>query len=66
MSLSVTDKPKMQIREQDLFIYYLQKNFWAQGIPYDRVVWTMLEQGVEITETENYERRLEYANSERN
>lgn len=66
MSLSVTDRPKMQIREQDLFTYYLQKNFWAQGISYDRFVFTILEQEIEIIDSENYERRLEYANAERN
>lgn len=64
MSLSVTDKPIMQIREQDLFKYYLQKNFWAQGISYDRFVFTMLEQGIEIIDSEEFERRLEYANSD--
>lgn len=59
MSIKLEDsKPKIQIKESDVFTYYLQRNFWAQGFSYEQILFALTENGdVEIIETEEFERR---------
>lgn len=39
----------MKISKDDLFTYYLQKNFWPKGIGFDEFLEIMKQQGVEVT-----------------
>lgn len=65
MSQKLSSKPTMQIKEQDLFTYYLQKNFWAKGISYEQVMNTITEQGIEIIDKVSLEERQNFDENSR-